>query len=626
MAESNINLENTAFFDNVTWLNQANWQNYFGKTLPNGVIVDGCLKLASNGYTLTGTMDVTSDESNVIIGTGAVMANGLYAENNAVVQIPHVTSAESTKLICVKFDLAMAKASIITKTSVLDSGANVADAITALNLDESYLCTRNTEVYEIPLAFDTYAYGTIDLRRLVYAPSGKKHHLAITTSGTNQNPEIGVVRGRGHCQLYGGTAYNIAITNADSGQYFDIYPIFPASNEPIIIKIDNLSGSYKNIVLNYNGNQFHLTYEWTDSWQTESFGKYLSLANNTAMVIVLVPCDIGSNGASYAVLTKATASGGGGDIDPETIYTKQEINAMMDQKASLTYVNTELAKKEFTTNLKDLAYQDKVDYLTQVNNIPTLGALADHNTVNYITEVTNKPSEEITVYVDTVNGIDSPSRGKKVTPFKTVQYAVDFIASRGTIILSTGSCSENIVIPHNKFIEFQVTDLSYDNALVGYPFTFSTTKWNPIFKVYGTLWFNTGEYTLLGNNNTYELIEIYGHVYITGGSSTDGHGNHYSNMTIINNGDPNTHYCISVLQGGRLSVHNKINLHGSNGIKCLGITSIFPTAESLTVDLTHWVFEVKSGIVLYGDLTGDYRELIRPGSYGIIDNTRHPAE
>ena len=100
MSESVIStMDNTAFFDNVTWLNQQNWQNYFGKTLPNGVIVNGSLKLSGTGYTLSGTMDITSSQNNIIVGTGAVMANGLYAENLLPVQTPHVTQAESTKFI-----------------------------------------------------------------------------------------------------------------------------------------------------------------------------------------------------------------------------------------------------------------------------------------------------------------------------------------------------------------------------------------------------------------------------------------------------------------------------------------------------------------------------------------------
>ena len=380
MVESNINLENTAFFDNVTWLNQANWQNYFGKTLPNGVIVDGCLKLASNGYTLTGTMDVTSDESNVIIGTGAVMANGLYAENNAVVQIPHVTSAESTKLILVQFDLAQARARIITKTSVLDSGANVADAITALNIDESYLCTRNAEIYEIPLAFDTYAYGTIDLRRLVYAPSGKKHYLSLENSESTNIEKVGVLRGKGYCQLYGGTAYKVSITSSDTAPGFYLYPIYSSSTEPIIVKVQNSSGSVKNIFARSLANQLRIEYDWTDSWETGAAGKYISLADNSSMILVLFPVEVTNNGVTYSILTKGSASGG--DIDPDAYYTKLEINTMMNQKAPTSYVETELAKKEFTANLKALAYQDKVDYLTQVNNRPTLGTMAEEDDVS----------------------------------------------------------------------------------------------------------------------------------------------------------------------------------------------------------------------------------------------------
>lgn len=636
MSESNINLENTAFFDNVTWLNQANWQNYFGKTLPNGVIVDGCLKLASNGYTLTGTMDITSDESNVIIGTGAVMANGLYTENNAVVQIPHVTSAESTKLICVKFDLALAKASIITKTSVLDSGANVADAITALNLDESYLCTRNAEVYEIPLAFDTYAYGTIDLRRLVYAPSGKKHHLAITTSGTNQNPEIGVVRGRGHCQLYGGTAYNIAITDADANTNFDIYPIFASSNEPIIFKIDNLSGSYKNVLLNSLSNQLRLTYEWTDAWQTSGYGKYMSLANNSAMVIVLVPCDIGSNGASYAVLTKSIGSGGG-DIDPETIYTKDEINAMMNQKASLTYVNTELAKKEFTANLKALAYQDNVDYLTQVNNRPTLGALADHNTVDYETEVTNKPDhiEKVEIYVNRSSGNDN-NDGSENSPVRTIQKAVA-LALRGnvenTIHIQEGSygCGWNELNTdaHTKPIEIEgkrIVFKTINNGTVSLhnsgntSGTFKITKGSNVEFTYGEFEFENVHVMVTENSSLYLDCEEF---VLSRINNEIG-----SRMLLVEKSffstESNT---IFTIDGGSLAVLNCSHacLLGSTSIG--GLMAFMQALSGSWVYLANATFNTASGYELTSDISCDASTVIYKNvtfSYG-DDSRKHAS-
>ena len=41
--------------------------------------------------------------------------------------------------------------------------------------------------------------------------------------------------------------------------------------------------------------------------------------------------------------------------------------------------------------LGDLASKDKVDYDTDIDNLPELGALADHDTVDYETEVENKP-------------------------------------------------------------------------------------------------------------------------------------------------------------------------------------------------------------------------------------------
>lgn len=78
---------------------------------------------------------------------------------------------------------------------------------------------------------------------------------------------------------------------------------------------------------------------------------------------------------SYDVATALSAK-----ADSSSVYTK-------------TQTDTLLNEKEDTANLGDLAYEDTVNYDTEVTNKPTLGALSELNTLNYTSELlTNKPT------------------------------------------------------------------------------------------------------------------------------------------------------------------------------------------------------------------------------------------
>ena len=462
-------MDNAAFFDNVTWLNQENWKNYFGKSLPNGVLVNGSLKLSENAYTLSGTMDVTTNASGIIIGAGAVMANGFYAENLQPVQIPHTTQSEGTKFICVQFDLESANANIVCKTNVVGSGDTIQGIIRALNVDESYLCERTPIIYEIPLAFEAYGGNVIDLRRLVYSPSGEKHYLDLT-SGKSTNGAVtpGVLRGRSHAQVYGGTTYFITIDSNDVDNNFVLYPVFASSTEPIIVCITNNSGTSKNLTLSNSVNDFGLSYEWVDSWQSNAYGKYTDIVSGSSKILILFPIKITSSVATFGVLTKGSAEGG--SVDPDSVYTKQEINNLLALKANSADMSSALAQKENISSLKALAYQDRVDYNSQLNNKPvlgnladhdtvnyetevtnkpTLGALADHDTIDYITEVTNKPDNivNVTYYVSRTNG-DDTNEGTQESPFRTIQKAIDSVGFNyiGTIIIASDTYKERLVI------------------------------------------------------------------------------------------------------------------------------------------------------------------------------------
>jgi hypothetical protein len=87
------NFVNAAFFDNRTWLNQENWQNFFGGSLPSGVIVEGGLQADGQYYSNALALQAVNS-SYKAFRPGKIIANGIYAEYNASTNIPVVTSSQ----------------------------------------------------------------------------------------------------------------------------------------------------------------------------------------------------------------------------------------------------------------------------------------------------------------------------------------------------------------------------------------------------------------------------------------------------------------------------------------------------------------------------------------------------
>lgn len=430
-------MDKSAFFDSVTWLNQENWQKFFGKSLPNGILVDHALKLDNTGYRIADMMDLQEGENALTIGNGCLMANGLYAEILTPVTVDNVTEAEKTKLIVVRYDSDNSFASIYQKVDVLtENSITVTNAIRNFTVDESFLCTRNESIYEIPIAFQYYSGGvhTVDLRHFVYAPSGMKRVLNLETVASGTDVKLGVLRGNSYVQLIGGTSYTITIKPTDSEEYFDIYPMVINSNEPITLFIRNGSGEIKKLNLKKMFSNIAVGYEWVDGWTENTHGINISMAIASTMVIRLDVVKQTVDGTTYSVTTKSLGSGGG--VDPVTVYTKAEIDNMLAVKANNSDVNQQLAVKENIANLKSLAYKDKVNYETEVANKPTWNSVAKQY-----------------FYVDSNNGNDGNS-GDQGSPFKTIQKAIDSvnINSVGEIAIASGTYTEKIVIDGKNII------------------------------------------------------------------------------------------------------------------------------------------------------------------------------
>ena len=486
-------MDEAAFFDGVTWLNQDNWQKFFGKSLPNGILVDGALELGATGYSLQGTLDITQYDSYITIGRGSVMADGLYAELANDVQVMNVTEDQRTKFICVQFNSEQSVAKIIEKVDVANQqGVGLSTAVANLVTDESFFCTRTANIYEIPIAFEYYSSGLkiLDLRRLVYAPSGKKRNLNLSIRYSSTGIKVGVLRGNSYAQLYGGTTYYIPITAEDTESYMNIFPMPTNSNESITIFLSNQTDKSKKYILRKACNGTTVSYEWVSNWENIQNGVVNTLSAGASTIIILTPVQIDTGSVKYAVITKSIS--GEGDFDPDNYYNKNEIDNMLGTKESISDINAKLALKEDIARLKTLAYLDKVNYATQVTNKPAdvasdnkyyarrnqawvtlgamanaadvgttgayyarrnntwaaLGAMATKDKVDYKTDILNTPtigaiaskdkiqywdiqvptgsSSYNTFYVNSTSGNDS-NNGSKSNPFKTIQKAVDSI-------------------------------------------------------------------------------------------------------------------------------------------------------------------------------------------------------
>lgn len=145
--------DNVKFIEGVTQMNQANWQEYFGSQLENRVI---------EGFNPGKSTDATA-----VIYDGSVFVNGIYAKLELEGGSKNIYVADNyDAFLCLRVYLNEEKVELVKKTVAVSESYIVVE-IDRFISDESYQCTRNSTIYEIPLFYcgANYYKDGVDLRR-----------------------------------------------------------------------------------------------------------------------------------------------------------------------------------------------------------------------------------------------------------------------------------------------------------------------------------------------------------------------------------------------------------------------------------------------------------------------------
>lgn len=149
---------NVEFIQGKTKMNQTNWQTYFGAALPSGIYSG----LMVQDYYGNQTFDYPQ-----ILTDGVVFANGIYAKigTDGYTDIGRIDGTTSVKdrFICIRVWLQEEKAQIVQKTNIAEYSTNISQfnsnvyrELMKFMDNESYLCTRNSYYYDIPVFYQSY--------------------------------------------------------------------------------------------------------------------------------------------------------------------------------------------------------------------------------------------------------------------------------------------------------------------------------------------------------------------------------------------------------------------------------------------------------------------------------------
>lgn len=210
--------DDVKFIQGATKMNQTNWQGYFGTTLPNGVYeglrVQDYYGEASFGYPK-------------IITDGSVFVNGLLAQIHTDEGYTEIgddywdgainewaTQGESAldRFICIRVYLNEEKAQIVQKSGIAEFNANhlvynenVTEQLNKFIQDESYCCTRNEYIWDVPIFYQA-ARGSVatvnsygrTLRRVVNL-NWKPTHNYVDIGAESKPDAALIVSGKNPC-------------------------------------------------------------------------------------------------------------------------------------------------------------------------------------------------------------------------------------------------------------------------------------------------------------------------------------------------------------------------------------------------------------------------------------------
>ena len=335
----------SGFFDNTTLVNELNWQKYFGNLVKNGT--DRPLPLLNNidrsSYEGGFQPHMQSDKS-ITVDNGSAFYNsiGIYQQYSySPITFSALGVNDVDRLAYLKIDG--------TAVKIRELKNLYPDSATALaNLYSFY---ADHMVDGVPI-FYQIGNNVYDLRRFVSPPINPSEYAryqsfnCIYSSSATPiitSRYIGGMAGYSsnsnvYLQAYGGFGYNLTISSGCIASNLDIFQTPGCSNEPTRITITNNKSSDININLSRSYGAVVLDYVWAREWTGSTYYYTKTLTAGESVTFILTPVQSIANPYDGVKFTYAisSASSSGGDIDPDTVYTKAEVNTLLNAKADST--------------------------------------------------------------------------------------------------------------------------------------------------------------------------------------------------------------------------------------------------------------------------------------------------
>lgn len=276
---------NFIFADNSTYLNQSNWQSFFGTLLPGGFI-NHCVQY-----------DTANSKLKINYSRGNVKGLMPTTYGGTIVSVDPVTSGE---IDCLYFAYRSAATTMkLAKIAGINLDSTYIPHTLTQLLYALFISTTTDEITNefnallegtgirfytemLPLAYGAYNSGFWDLTRFIRPIFYRKTPYG---DGTISDPTCGNVNTEyGQTQIYGGHKYKIDISASYAKSEYRLYPVPVCSLDPATILImNNTSGA---ITLKLPLNYHSLYFDYFQSGWTESSGFLTySLAAGTTVTI-----------------------------------------------------------------------------------------------------------------------------------------------------------------------------------------------------------------------------------------------------------------------------------------------------------------------------------------------------